>query len=71
MTRKKWLPIGALSLLFLLHQDTWNWNDPTLILGLPVGLTYHIGFCLLTAAVMLVLVRFAWPFDGPDGESSP
>ena len=31
------------------------------ILGLPVNLFYHVGFCVLIAAVMFVVVACAWP----------
>ncbi|MCZ6507664.1 MAG: DUF3311 domain-containing protein [Acidobacteria bacterium] len=44
----------ALLALFLLHNDLWWWNDSTLVLGLPIGLAYHVAFCLVTAAVMAV-----------------
>ena len=46
-----------------LHQDTWQWRDPTrVVLGLlPVGLAWHAGFSLLSALVMAGMVRFAWP----------
>ena len=65
---------AVLVLLFFLHNDLWLWDDGRLILGLPVGLLYHIVFCLVTAAVMVVLVRLAWPGSlasgqGPDGPS--
>jgi hypothetical protein len=30
---------------------------------LPVGLGYHVAFCLATALLMWLLVRFAWPED--------
>jgi hypothetical protein len=46
----------------LLHQDLWFWNDRTLLFGLlPVGLAWHLGYSLLAAATMGLLVRFAWP----------
>ncbi len=51
----------ALALLFVLHQDFWLWNDAGMLLGLPVGLTYHVVYCLVVAALMALLVRFAWP----------
>jgi hypothetical protein len=51
----------ALFILYLLHNDLWFWNDGTLVLGLPVGLFYHFGFCMVTAVVLFLLVRFAWP----------
>jgi len=46
----------------VLHQDFWWWNDKTLLLGwIPVGLAWHVGYSLLAAATMALLVRFAWP----------
>lgn len=51
----------ALVLLFVLHQDFWLWNDAGMLLGLPVGLTYHVVYCLVVAALMALLVRSAWP----------
>ena len=52
---------AALVLAFLLHNDIWQWDDDTRLAGLPVGLTYHIGFCLAVALLMGLLVRYAWP----------
>jgi hypothetical protein len=50
---------GALALLvlYLLHNDLWWWNDPTLVLGMPIGLTYHLLLCLATAAVLARAAR--------------
>lgn len=49
--------------VYLLHQDFWNWEriEPLVLGFLPVGLAYHVGFSILAAATMAVLVRFAWP----------
>lgn len=47
----------ALLLLFLLHNDLWWWFDDRLVLGLPVGLAYHVGFCIVTAGVLAVAAR--------------
>lgn len=52
---------AALAALYVLHNDLWLWNDPRLVLGLPVGLVYHIGFCVAAAAVLALLVIVAWP----------
>lgn len=57
----------ALLILFVLHNDIWLWNDGSLVLGLPVGLTYHVLYCLATTALMGLLVRHAWP-SGPGAE---
>ena len=52
---------AALGLLLLLHNDFWLYDDGTLVLGLPIGLTYHIGFAVAASVLMFLLVRFAWP----------
>ena len=55
------LLLAALLLVFVLHNDFWQWDDATPLWGLPVGLTYHIVYCLVAALLMWLLVRFAWP----------
>ena len=52
---------GALFALYLLHNDLWFWHDSRFVLGLPVGLLYHICFCLAAAVLMALLVTCAWP----------
>jgi len=47
----------ALLALFLLHNDLWWWNDARLVFGLPIGLAYHVLFCIAAAAVMAVAAR--------------
>jgi hypothetical protein len=61
---------ALLVVLFLLHNDLWLWNDPSLILGLPAGLAYHIGFSIATSAVLTLLVIYAWP-EHLDREGRP
>jgi hypothetical protein len=60
-------PLGILALfvaMMVLHQDSWLWTDRTLLLGfLPSGLAYQAGYTLLAAAVMALLVRWAWPSE--------
>ncbi len=41
----------ALCLLFVLHHDLWFWDNATLFLGLPIGLTYHVVLCFAAALV--------------------
>ena len=58
----KWLLVVAVIVVYLLHQDYWNWTNKTLVLGvLPVGLAYHAFYCVLAALLMAALVKFAWP----------
>ena len=52
---------AALVVLYLLHNDLWLWNDASLVLGLPAGLAYHIGFAVVTSIVLTLLVLYAWP----------
>ncbi|HVS65652.1 MAG TPA: hypothetical protein VMT85_19350 [Thermoanaerobaculia bacterium] len=55
-----YLLMGA---LYLLHNDLWAWNDSRMVLGLPVGLTYHVLFCFAVVGVMWLALRWAWPRD--------
>ncbi len=50
-----------LLVLYLLHQDFWFWRDSSNVLGLPVGLTYHILYCIVCTIVFALAVRFLWP----------
>jgi len=52
--------VGA---LYLLHQDFWFWRTARpLVLGfIPIGLFYHACYTLVTALVMWLLVKHAWP----------
>ena len=48
-------------IVYFLHNDLWLWNNPTLILGIPIGLFYHIIFCLAASIIMILLIKYAWP----------
>jgi Protein of unknown function (DUF3311) len=52
---------AALIGLLVLHNDFWLWNDSRRILGLPLGLIYHVLYCVAASVLMALLVRFAWP----------
>lgn len=62
MRRLAWV---ALALLYLLHNDLWLWDDGRLALGLPVGLLYHVGYCLAAAALMAFLLSRDRSAGGP------
>lgn len=51
----------ALLLVWVLHNDLWLWDDPGLVLGLPIGLVYHVGYTVVVSSLMFVLARWAWP----------
>lgn len=60
-TFSRWIFYIGLVVLFLLHNDFWLWNNPEQVLGLPIGLLYHIGFCVAAAILMALVVSYAWP----------
>lgn len=47
---------------FLLRDDFWLADNPAIVLGLPVGLLYHAGYCVAAALLMAWLVRVVPPF---------
>jgi len=60
---KKFLLFLLIALVYLAHQDLWNWSksDPLVFGFLPAGLAYHAGYSVLCAVMMAVLVKAAWP----------
>jgi uncharacterized protein DUF3311 len=52
--------VGA---LYVLHQDFWFWRAARpLVFGfIPIGLFYHACYAVVTAIVMWLLVKHAWP----------
>ena len=51
----------VLGILYLLHNDLWFWDDPTIILGIPIGLFYHVMYCLAASMMLFLLIKYAWP----------
>ena len=49
--------------LCFLHQDFWFWRTahPLLFGFIPIGLSYHAGFAILTSLVLWLLVKTSWP----------
>ena len=58
----------VLFVLYVLHNDIWLWDDSRIVLGLPVGLLYHLGFCAAAVAMMVLLVNYAWPTQYDEDE---
>ena len=59
--RVAWVLYALLGVLYLLHNDIWLWNDASLMFGLPMGLVYHLFFCIAVSGVLGLLVVYAWP----------
>ena len=57
----KWLFYSALFVLYLLHNDLWYWNDASLVFGIPIGLFYHVAFCVAASLFFIVVVKKFWP----------
>ena len=57
-----WLSLLVLA-VYALHQDVWNWRrtEPLLFGLFPPGLWYHLGYSVLAAVTMALLVKWAWP----------
>ena len=60
---KRFLLVGAVVLLYLLHQDFWFWRTAyPLVFGfIPIGLFYHACFSVAASLLMWLLVAHAWP----------
>jgi len=63
MKVKTLLLTTLVAVIYLLHQDFWNWKkaDPLVFGFLPIGLAYQAGYSVLAAVLMAVLVRTIWP----------
>ena len=51
--------------LYLLHYDFWFWQRPEIVLGLPIGLLYHLVYCLAISLVLALLIRYATRREQP------
>ena len=65
------LVYAALLLAYLLHNDLWLWHDSRIMLGLPVGLLYHVGFCAAASVILALLIRFCWPLPQQSSPAAP
>lgn len=59
-TTHRWILYLLLMVLFILHNDFWFWRTSQIVLGLPVGLLYHILFCFAASGLMYSLVKLVW-----------
>jgi hypothetical protein len=63
MSPRRVLLVALVIAVYLLHQDFWWWRTakPLLFGFLPIGLFYHACYSVAAAAVMWLLVKYAWP----------
>jgi hypothetical protein len=57
--------VALVAVIYILHQDLWFWraSHPVVFGVLPIGLAYHALYSVVVAAVMWLLVRFAWQHE--------
>ena len=65
----RWILYIGLVVLFLLHNDFWLWDNPKRVIGLPIGLLYHIGYCIAAAILMMLIINHALPSQLQDEET--
>ena len=63
MKLKTFLLTALVAVVYVLHQDFWNWKEAyPLVFGfLPIGLDYQAGYSIQSSAMMAVLVWATWP----------
>lgn len=49
---------SLLVLLFVLHNDFWLWDNVQIVLGIPIGLLYHIVYCFVATILMAIIVKY-------------
>ncbi|MGY8770904.1 MAG: DUF3311 domain-containing protein [Pirellulales bacterium] len=51
-------------LLALLHQDFWNWDNDTLVMGfMPVTLMYHACISIGASITWFLATLYIWPTE--------
>ena len=59
-------------IVYLMHNDIWFWDNPSLVMGIPIGLFYHIVYCFVASVLLFLLIKNAWPkfVDEVDNDSA-
>lgn len=52
------------------HNAWWIWHREGLVWGLPFGLLWEIGYCIVATLALALAVHFAWP-KGIHDEGGP
>lgn len=70
-TTRPWL-ILLVVVLYVLHEDFWFWSTyKPLVFGfLPIGLFYHMVYCVAAMGLFWLLIRKAWPEGLDETEDS-
>ena len=58
----KYLVIGLVTLLIILHQDFWFWDSGQPVFGfMPVALLWHAGISIAASITWFIATKVAWP----------
>ena len=58
----KWIIIGLVILLIILHHDVWNWDDKEPVFGfMPMALLWQAGISLGAGDTWFLATKIAWP----------
>lgn len=61
MRRARILAIAGTGVLFVLHNNWWNWQpDATLLFGLPVDLVYRLLWVVASTGILWLALRGWW-----------
>ena len=58
--RKHILFAAGFILLLIAATDIWNWNDDSLMWGLPVWVIWHIVIVILTGIYYILFCSYIW-----------
>lgn len=65
----KWIIIGLVILLIILHHDVWNWDNKEPVFGfMPMALLWQAGISIGAGATWFLATKIAWPeFEEDEG----
>ena len=66
----KWIIVGLVILLIILHHDVWNWDNKKPVFGfMPMALLWQAGISIGAGATWFLATKIAWPeFEDDDQE---
>ena len=64
MKPSKIFAAGLIFILFVVHQDFWNWGvTERTVGGLPQGFVFQVGLSIAAALMWWIVTMIAWPKD--------
>ena len=67
----KWIIIGLVILLIILHHDVWNWDNKEPVFGfMPMALLWQAGISIGAGVTWFLATKIAWPDFSEDEEET-